>query len=79
MTRCVCCDLPIASCGAEIERRQRAEATVARLRALDQPGVFAASYDGPCICGEWFKAGAPITRGKQAGTWRAVLCCEAAS
>jgi hypothetical protein len=75
--RCTCCDLPLESCGIEVERRQRQAAQVERARLLAIPGAFPARYDGPCVCGEWFKAGDPIVRGPDAGSWRCLMCCEA--
>ena len=77
MTRCTCCDLPLASCGLEVERRQRASERVERQRLLRTPGAFLARYSGPCSdCGEWFKEGDPIVRAMLAGQYRCLLCCE---
>lgn len=76
--RCTCCDLPVETCGLEAERRQRAAEQVERARLLATPGAFPARYDGPCVCGEWFKVGDPIIRGRLAGQWRSLLCCEVA-
>lgn len=78
MTRCTCCDLPLASCGLEAERRQRAAELLELARLLKMPGAFPARYSGPCSsCGEWFKEGAPIVPSRNVvGTWRCLLCCE---
>ena len=63
MTRCVCCDLPVESCGKAVEDRQRAAAAAERDRLLALPGVFAAMFPGSCTgCGERFGAGEPIKR-----------------
>lgn len=79
MNRCTCCDLPLASCGLEVERRQRGAERTERQRLLTTPGAFVARYSGPCSgCGEWFKEGDPIVRSLLAGQYRSLLCCGAA-
>lgn len=70
---CVCCDLPIASCGKAAERRARAEQATERARVLALPGVFESEYPGRCGgCGESFGVGTPIRRGDL--TWTAACC-----
>ncbi len=76
VTRCVCCDLPVESCGKATETRQRAQAARDRARLLGRDGWVAANYPGVCSrCGERFTAGTPIHRDLVDGTpgWR---CCE---
>lgn len=58
--RCVCCDLPVESCGRAIEAKQREDAAAER-RALTDRGWFAASWPGTCVeCGTWFGHGTLI-------------------
>lgn len=75
--RCVCCDLPVSSCGREAERRIAQAAAVERARLLARPGVIAARYAGPCfISGDRFEVGAPIIRvDGNSGHWRCLECC----
>lgn len=69
---CVCCDLPMASCGRAVEARQAAERRARREEFL-RAGAFPAQYAGVCDgCDDRFGSGAlirPTTRG-----WRAECC-----
>lgn len=72
--RCVCCDLPPASCGKVLEQQRRAEYAARRAAALRLPGVVVAKIPGNCpSCHERFAANEPIVH-TPAG-WAPVLCC----
>ena len=58
--RCVCCDLPLSSCGKALEQARRREEFARRQRALAEPGTFEARFPGVCACGERFDAGTPL-------------------
>lgn len=74
--RCVCCDLPLYSCGRTVEARQRAERAELRVVLLEQPGVTRAQYPGRCaICHEPVAPGDPIRPGRDEGGWVGQLCC----
>lgn len=78
MTRCDCCDLPIESCGKEIERKQRREAGVEEQRLLGR-GWFHALYAGQCSgCGTDFAAGELIKLQTTHGQHRCYIaeCCK---
>lgn len=74
--RCECCDLPVESCGKEIERKRRAEAAVAAPTA----GVwFPAKYQGVCSgCGDDFNTGDRIALASVHGLHHCYVaeCCK---
>jgi hypothetical protein len=73
--RCVCCDLPVYSCGRDAETRLR-QARQARVRQLLERGYTAASFPGLCgQCADPIAAGDPIV--KRDGVWVGGLCCGA--
>lgn len=75
--RCVCCDLPVVSCGKAVEARQAATVRYERERTLARTGWMPAQYPGVCAsCGERFDVGEPIAR--HGSGWRAG-CCEGRS
>lgn len=73
-TRCVCCDLPIESCGREAVRRMEAEAKITRAGLLGQKGWITAQFASRCAwCGEAIKPGDPIKSDDNDG-WRGGCC-----
>lgn len=69
---CVCCDLPVASCGRAAEAAQTKERWVRRRQFL-QAGAFPAAHDGTCEgCDDRFRAGQLIRRMPRG--WRAECC-----
>lgn len=76
--RCVCCDLPIASCGKQVEDRETALEREVPAAMLATPRWFAAKFGGLCMrCGDYdFAAGEPITR-LDNGSWAAGCCFDA--
>lgn len=76
MSRCVCCDLPVESCGREIEKERRRTDANERSRVLKEPGAIPAKYNGRCNgCGEWFPKGTPIRAdSNEDGKWIAQCC-----
>lgn len=75
-SRCVCCDLPVESCGKSLElERARTDANV-RSQRLEEAGVVPARYNGSCNgCGEWFPKGTPIRADPgEDGKWIAECC-----
>lgn len=74
MIRCLCCDLPIESCGKQAEVRQRAERAASRA-VLIQHGWFEAQYPGKCAtCSTWFAAGDLIRRDPTQLSWQGECC-----
>lgn len=72
--RCVCCALPMASCGRAIaEAAEQAH----RARARRERGTeIEARYTGICAdCKTYFAAGALIEWDDEIGGWRALACC----
>ena len=73
--RCVCCDLPVESCGKAVEARQRNEDRAERVRLVKTPGAFFAQWPSRCVgCGDLFSAGDPIVR--DGIGYRSLICCE---
>lgn len=72
--RCVCCALPLESCG-----KAAAEAAGAERRATARRKAGTeteARYAGICVdCKTYFAAGALIEYDEDAGGWRALACC----
>ena len=73
-TRCICCDLPLESCGAAIADRHAEEA---RARARRRAGIEKeAEYPGICVgCNTHFSAGSLIEYDPDAEGWRSLSCC----
>jgi len=61
--RCVCCELPVESCGKRVEQLRRREAMLERQRQAALPGAFPAAFPGWCArCGEPFGKGTVLRR-----------------
>lgn len=78
--RCVCCDLPVETCGKAAEARIREQERRERA-ALERLGWFEARYPGRCAgCGEHFPAGDLVAKGVDAvdGGWVAQCCSPVA-
>lgn len=72
--RCLCCDLPVESCGTAVAAAQAAEERAVRSRALEEPGVVAAAYPGNCAtCGLRYAKGDPV--GHTEDGWSMTICC----
>lgn len=75
MTRCDCCDLPVASCGKAAEQRQRAEAKADRPR---HGAEVVARFSGRCPYGnERITPGDRLVYDEEYG-WCCAPCAEEA-
>jgi hypothetical protein len=75
--RCICCDLPIESCGKAVEDHEEALEREVRASILATPGWRVARYSGTCMaCRQYdFAAGEPITQVVNVG-WAAGCCFD---
>lgn len=76
--RCECCDLPIESCGKEIEQHQIAEHAAANAELMTR-GWFPAKYPGECAaCGSPFDTNDMIRLHTTTGAHRCYIaeCCK---
>lgn len=72
--RCICCDLPLYSCGKYVEE-QAAAAKRAGVRHHSGK-EREAEYGGICVgCNTHFPAGALIEWDADEAGWRSVECC----
>lgn len=75
--RCICCDLPVESCGKAIEVKETALGREIRQAVAHTPGWSVAKYGGACErCREWYVVGEFITYDKNALGWSATCCFD---